>query len=45
MMLTPVLLFKYGNKSSDINREASRSVIELIIEPIFNLYFGDKPIK
>ena len=29
----------HGNKASDINRKASRSVIELSIEPIFNLYF------
>ena len=28
----------YGNKDSNINRKASRSVIELSIEPIFNLY-------
>ena len=29
----------HGNKASDINRKASRSVIELSKEPIFNLYF------
>ena len=29
----------HGNKAFDINRKASRSVIELSIEPIFNLYF------
>ena len=29
----------HGNKASDINRQASRSVIELSKEPIFNLYF------
>ena len=35
-----------GNKASNINRKASRSVIELGIEPIFNLYFWcKKPIR
>ena len=29
----------HGNKASDINRKASRSVIELSIEPVFNLHF------
>ena len=47
VLLTWVLLFNgfgwnitiHGNKATNINRKASRSVIELSIEPIFNLYF------
>ena len=35
----------HGDKGSDINRKASRSVIELSIEPIFNLSFCENPIK
>ena len=29
----------HDNKASEFNRKASRSVNELSIEPIFNLYF------
>ena len=47
----PVLFNGFGwnitlhdNKTSDINRKASRSVNELSIEPIFNLYFFVKTL-
>ena len=47
VLLTRVLFFNgfgwnitiHGNKASDINRKASRSVIELSIAHISNLYF------
>ena len=29
----------HGKEGSDLNRKASRSVIEMSIEPIFTLYF------
>ena len=53
VLQTRVLLFNgfgwnitvHGNKASVIKRKESRSVIELSIEPIFNLYFLRKTYK